>query len=295
MAVDGPHDDGSPYERYRRADAVDTERMAAARPDTSQPSEQLHREECYHELRAHQATDNHSGARDADDKPERITEGGWKRKGLELDPAANRIADDAIAARREAEGRDAEGNYAEAGITPAMRSIEGELEHGSLVPDTERFALKSPDRFKEKLAGLIERRPDELAADLAAEIPDGIRYTFLFEVDRYTDAVGVACASIEGSGCELTRLANRWDGEEYKGVNSRWLHIESGQSFEVQFHTQESWDVKQANHDAYERANDPTTDIGEIELLRAYQASGTKSITMPDRWHDIENYQLPES
>jgi hypothetical protein len=176
-----------------------------------------------------------------------------------------------------------------------MRCIEAELEHGSLVPDTERFALKSPDRFKEKLAKLIERRPDESAADLAAEIPDGIRYTFKFEVDKYTEGVGVACAKIGGSGCELTRLANRWDGEEYKGVNSRWRHIESGQSFEVQFHTPESWDVKQANHDAYERANDPTTDIGEVELLRAYQYSGTKSITMPDRWHDIENYQLPGS
>jgi len=293
--VDGPHDDDSRYDGNRGADTFDTERIAAARPDTSKLSTELHRDDCYRELRAHQATDNHSGARDAGDKPERTAEGGWKWKGLELDAAANRIADDAITARRQAEGRDPEGNYAETGITPAMRRIEAELEHGSLVPDTERFALKSPDRFKEKLAKLIERRPDESAADLAAGIPDGIRYTFTFGVEKYTDGVRVACAKIEGSGCELTRLANRWDGEEYRGVNSRWRHTESGQSFEVQFHTPESWDVKQANHDAYERTNDPTTDIGEVELLRAYQYSGTKSITMPDRWHDIENYQLPGS
>ncbi len=36
-----------------------------------------------------------------------------------------------------------------------MRRIEAVLEHGQLVPDTEKFALKSPDRFKEKLASLI--------------------------------------------------------------------------------------------------------------------------------------------
>ena len=37
-----------------------------------------------------------------------------------------------------------------------MRRIEAELKHGCLVPDTENFALKSPDRFKEKLAKMID-------------------------------------------------------------------------------------------------------------------------------------------
>ena len=41
---------------------------------------------------------------------------------------------------------------AEHGLTPAMRRIEAELDHGELVAETEEFALKSADRFKEKLA-----------------------------------------------------------------------------------------------------------------------------------------------
>ena len=54
-----------------------------------------------------------------------------------------------------AEGRDQDGNYGETRLTPSMRRIESQLDHGQLVPDTEKYALKSPDRFKEKLAKAI--------------------------------------------------------------------------------------------------------------------------------------------
>ena len=36
-----------------------------------------------------------------------------------------------------------------------MRRIEDQLEHGELVPETEKYALKSLDRFQEKLAAMI--------------------------------------------------------------------------------------------------------------------------------------------
>ena len=64
--------------------------------------------------------------------------------------------------------------------SPAMRRIEAELAHGTLVPDTEKFALKSPDRFKEKLAKMIERYPGQPCDELVSSIHDGIRFTFLF-------------------------------------------------------------------------------------------------------------------
>ena len=60
---------------------------------------------------------------------------------------------------REAEGRDVDGNYGEHGLTPAMRRIEAQLDHGHLVEDTEKFALKDPDRFKEKLADAHSAKP----------------------------------------------------------------------------------------------------------------------------------------
>ena len=83
---------------------------------------------------------------------------------------------------RAAEGRTVFGTYADTGLTPAMRRVEAELEHGHLVPDTEKFALKSADRFKEKLAKLIARNPwQPNRASSPPEIHDNVRYTYLFE------------------------------------------------------------------------------------------------------------------
>src|SRR5262249_60687049 len=99
-----------------------------------------------------------------------------------------RVVDRAIQRCQTAEGRDAAGNYGEQGLTPAMRRIESQLEHGHLADQTEKYALKDAARFKEKLAERIERFPNADPNDLAAEIHDGVRYTFILEFDHYTDS-----------------------------------------------------------------------------------------------------------
>jgi hypothetical protein len=263
--------------------------------DRAIPEERRSRGELHAALRAKDTgTDSapRPGHRDA---PRTTPDGAWEWKGLRLEPDANRLADRELSARRSAEGRDADGKYGDRGITPAMRRVEAKLEHGALVPDTEKFALKTPARFKEKLAKMIGRRPDSSASELANEISDGIRYTFLFDAHDYIDGVKEACAVLAGDSYQLVTLANRWDGEEYKGINSRWLDIRSGQPFEVQFHTPESWDAKQKTHDAYEKIDNPVTPVGEIETLRAYQRTVTGSIKVPDRWKEIDEYRKPRS
>ncbi len=88
----------------------------------------------------------------ADTAPTTTADGGWSWKSLRLTRADNQVADQQLAARRQAEGRHPDGTYDDRGLTPALRRIEAQLDHGTLVPDTEKFALKSPNRFKEKLA-----------------------------------------------------------------------------------------------------------------------------------------------
>ena len=147
---------------------------------------------------------------------------GGQWKGLELSPEANRVADEGLAVRQAAEGRDAEGNYGEGGLTPAMRRVEAELEHGTLVPDTEKFALKSPDRFKEKLAKMIERYPGQPCGELVSAIHDGIRYTFLFATGDYTAGVADATQALSDRGYDLRIRKPSWNEGDYRGVNSRW-------------------------------------------------------------------------
>jgi hypothetical protein len=224
-------------------------------------------------------------------KPQLGADGSWHWKGLDLTHEERRIADDTLSRCRITEGRSVFGNYGDTGLTPAMRRIEAQLEHGELVPDTEEFALKSPDRFKEKLAKSIQDEPDKSPQQLAAEIHDGVRYTFLFDQETYAQDVGVVGRKLQELGFRLIVRKNTWDNDEYKGVNTRWTETESDTLFEIQFHTHRSWDVKQSNHEAYEKINNLSTLADEKERLRASQREASADIPFPLGYQDITDYR----
>jgi hypothetical protein len=227
----------------------------------------------------------------ADDKARIGPDGSWDWKGRHLTPEQSRIADEALARCRDAEGRDAEGNYGDDGLTPAMRRIEAQLEHGHLAEDTEAHALKDPDRFKEKLAGLISDEPDKSAQQHADDIHDGIRYTFIIDADDYVLSVKGAIGIIEEHGFELGVIKNNWGNDEYKGLHTRWADDVSGRRFEVQFHTEASWQAKERTHGAYGKINDPATPTAEREDLRAYQREVSAGVARPAGWEEITDYR----
>jgi hypothetical protein len=217
----------------------------------------------------------------ADDQAQTNPDGSWDWKASHLSPEQNRAADRGLARCREAEGRDAEDNYGDHGLTPAMRHIESQLDHGHLAEDTAKFTLKDPDRFKEKLARLIERFPGTDPSELAASIPDGIRYTIIFDYDYYTEGVEAGHMQLTKAGYERVETKPSWDSDQYKGVNSQWRVPSAGVMFEVQFHTQDSWQAKQKTHLAYEKIQDPRTSIDEMERLRAYQRQVSDEVRIP--------------
>ncbi|MCO6008189.1 hypothetical protein NE236_24730 [Actinoallomurus purpureus] len=227
----------------------------------------------------------------AADRPVTTDDGGWEWKGLHLTPQDNAIADQAIDARRATEGRDVNGEYSDHGLTPEMRRIEQELAYGELVPDTEKYALKGADRFKEKLAKRIALEPDKPAQELAAEIHDGIRYTFTFPTEKYTPGVYDAESRLRRRGYELRQRKPSWGGSQYKGVNSRWQDPGSGQLFEVQFHTLESWEAKQKTHHAYATIENPEASEAEKATARKYQQDVSAGIPIPDGAGEISPYE----
>lgn len=227
----------------------------------------------------------------AEDKAYIGHDGSWTWKDCHLEPEESRAADRGLAGRYNAEGRDADGNYGDRGLTPAMRRVEAELDCGALVKDTEKYALKEPDRFKEKLYELIRDEPDKPVDQHVDEIHDGIRYTFVSARDDYVHTVNQATAILRDSGFDLGVRKNTWPNDEYKGVNTRWLDHESGCRFEVQFHTHESWQVKQATHGAYAQIHDTRTPTAERERLRAYQREISSSLVLPPGWESITNYR----
>jgi hypothetical protein len=258
------------------------------RPADEPPAEPRSRAELYADLRTADR------ARPTDDT-HTTPDGGWSWKGLRLDPPANHVADQQLAARRVAEGRHPDGSYDDRGLTPALRRVEAQLDHGTLIPDTEKFALKSPDRFKEKLAKLTERYPDRGVDQLASAIHDAIRYTFIFDPANYVAGASMAEQQLAAQGYRLQLRKPSWEDTGYKGVNSRWQDSSGHVQFEVQFHTPESWDAKQASHDLYEKMADPRTTPSQRSLLEEAQRRISARVTIPEGAAGIAHYRAEDA
>jgi hypothetical protein len=172
-------------------------------------------------------------------------------------------------------------------VTPAMRRIEAE------DPDRALVGLENRLKVRERLSEKIEsdmRKWGVTAAQAFSNIKDAIRYTLEYPADRYSDGVRMDCQRIEDAGFELAERRNSWDGDQYKGINSRWRVPENGQLFEVQFHTRASFEAKQQTHAAYERLRTLPEDHEDIHKLRDYQREITAKVPVPLGALDIPNY-----
>ena len=220
-------------------------------------------------------------------------DGSWDWKGRHLTPEQSRITDQAIARCRDAEGRDADGNYGDHGLTPAMRRIEAQLTHGHLVEDTEKFSLKEPNRFKEKLAKLISDEPDSDPSEIVSRISDGVRYTLTYTEEQYSSGVMEVCDSLADAGFEMYERKNVWvdESKAYKGVNSSWMDHESKQLFEVQIHTPTSWRAKQEGHLAYEIIQASSSTPEERAAAGQLQKRIFDSVPIPSGVSDIPSYR----
>jgi hypothetical protein len=227
----------------------------------------------------------------AADEAHLAPDGSWAGKGLYLTPELARIAERALSRCRAAEGRNVFGSYGETGLTPGMRRIEAGLEHGRLVPETEQLALKPGDRFREKLARLVNDEPGADPEQMAASIHDGIRYAYVFDEPNYVRGVLQTRSALEDNGNELITLRNTWDSELAKGISGRWRQRGSGQLFEVQFHTDASWAAKERTQQAYEEITAPETPAAERQQLRAFQREVYASVPVPPHAPMVANYR----
>ena len=205
--------------------------------------------------------------------------GSWHGDGNRLLEAAENSRVDAECdriARREEER-----------ISPAMRSVESQEPDRHLIGFEHR--LKGHDRIKEKIYGTIKESgfPPE---DAVAHVPDTIRYTFAYREARYTQGVWSDIERMKGEGFKLQNSKNSWSGEEYRGINSQWIEPDSGQRFEVQFHTRISFEAKQLTHKAYERLRTKQADVFEELVLEAFQKKVTADVPLPPGAADIPDY-----
>jgi len=205
--------------------------------------------------------------------------GSWRGEG-------NRSLDRAVNGRVEAEcDRVAEREQEK--ISPALRAIESQDPDRHLVGFDHR--LKGHDRIKEKVCRSIKnfgRSPEQAVS----RVPDAIRYTFQYQETRYTQGVLADITRLKDQGFELDKLKNSWSHDQYKGINSQWIEPDSGQRFEVQFHTRISFEAKQLTHGAYERLRTQQADKFEQMVLEAFQKKVTADLPVPLGAESIPDY-----
>jgi hypothetical protein len=80
---------------------------------------------------------------------------------------------------------------------------------------------------------------------------------------------------------------NTWGGEDYQGYNSAWRDPTTGQTFEVQLHTPDSFAAKQATHPLYEQQRLLPEGSPQWRELRERQREIFRSVPQPPGAADI--------
>jgi len=172
-------------------------------------------------------------------------------------------------------------------ITPALRAIESQDPDRHLIGLDDR--RKGRDRIKEKVFDKVEEFGFSLE-EAVSNVSDAIRYTFQYREAYYTQGVWRDIERLKGQGFDLHKLKNSWSEEEYQGINSQWIEPDTGQRFEVQFHTRISFEAKQLTHDAYKRLRAHQVDEFEKMILKAFQRKVSADVPTPLGAADIPAY-----
>ena len=152
--------------------------------------------------------------------------------------------------------------------------------------------MKGRDRIKEKACAITEGldRTAEQAVSSSPtlfDIPFSTKRLVILKASGWTSVVSTTRASI------LQKLRNHWSDDKYNGINSQWIEPDSGQRFEVQFHTHISFEAKQLTHLAYERLRTPQPnkpDKFEQMVLEAFEKKVTADVPVPPGAADIPDY-----
>lgn len=150
------------------------------------------------------------------------------------------------------------------------------------------FRLKSVDSLARKITSdaLIK---DISETDAAADIKDISRYTAILGREQLITTARNIEGLLNNSGYTLISVKNSFGSSgSYQGLHYNFAR--DGISFELQFHTQESFDIKMANHYDYEVSRFVSVSSELKRLVSKWMTHKWLNFTAPDFWDTIKNY-----
>jgi hypothetical protein len=211
--------------------------------------------------------------------------GGWVGEGgggehLRLNPLENADANAILDRARAAEPR----------LTESMLSIRDRIDGAELAGLKDN--LKTEGSLKRNLATELQEQPGVPYAEvLESVMSDSVRYTLELPEGSYAAGVRQGLDELRARGFENVSFKNFWGGDGYQGINSTWRDPVTGQVFEVQFHTAQSFTAKTVTHDLYGRIRLPGTPADEVGRLTREQAEVFDQVRVPPGAVDL---RLPD-
>ena len=184
---------------------------------------------------------------------------------------------------------------ADAEIVPALGKIVEQSGRGQLVGlDHYVKSLASLEEKYQRVTNAAERDghlPVPLG-DYVEDLRDCVRFTAQFPAEQFTHSVLATLDDLGKNGftaydgreidtaskVSLDHLANDYfaAGNRYQGINTS-LSSPSGQVFELQFHTPESYEVKTQTHEPY------------YEVIRSPQSNETERLAAVQNFHAVSS------
>ncbi len=151
--------------------------------------------------------------------------------------------------------------------------------------------LKDEDRIKDKIAESLAVK-GRTVAEAMKLIPDAIRYSFCYHEADYSGHLLEDIVLTQQRSSGLVRLRNFWGADRYKGISSLWRHYDTGQLFEMQFHTEISYHAMQLTHGAHARLRSAQTCAQEQIELETFQREVYAHVPVPSGAPDIPGHPV---
>jgi len=169
----------------------------------------------------------------------------------------------------------AKAQAAEPEITAVMQSM---AQDGAYLAGLDN-RFKDTDSLAGKIFADAEAKQLSLPS-AAAAISDVLRYTLIFDASDYSERVPQTLAQLTAKGYRVEKFRNAWGGKFYQGINTQLISPQ-GMRVELQFHTAQSYAIKQASHEVYEIRRNPASAPAAVEKATQESIAYNQQVIVP--------------
>lgn len=153
---------------------------------------------------------------------------------------------------------------------------------------------KSRGSLRAKLDSLMAAKNKTLEEAVAA-VNDALRYSVVLSPQSFTEGCRRILATLDQQGHARTALTNHFTkrNEAFSAV-SVTLRSPAGAPWEIQFHTAETFELKERYHDVYKRAHDMNLQGASLELRREVTHEAWlafRDVSIPPGCDEIDDWQ----